>query len=184
MGRRISMKTPAFVLIAGAALLSFLGGCTSMTSDELLSSMEVIDVETKWVEKYYQAWPPRLIVVPQISFRVKNVSERSLDYVNFNAIFKFKGDLNNFGDAFLAAIRGESVPPGGTSEVIVLKSNFGVEGKNLENIRENPEWKPTETKLFAISKGSQPVLLGVYDVSREIDFKEPDAPEIKKDGER
>ena len=176
------MKTPTAFLVAGAALLSFLGGCKSMTSDELLSSIEVMDVETKWVEKYYQAWPPRLVVVPQISFRVKNVSEKPLNYVNFNAIFMFKGDLHNFGDAFLAAIRADAVAPGETSEVIVLKSNFGVEGKNLENIRDNPEWKPTETKLFAISKGSQPVLLGVYDVSREIDFKEPDPGEIKKIG--
>jgi hypothetical protein len=176
------MKTPAVLLVAGAALLGLLGGCKSMTADELLSSIEVVDVETKWVEKYYQAWPPRLTLVPLISFRVKNVSEKPLSYVNFNAIFKFKGDLNNFGDAFLAAIRSDAVAPGETSDAIVLKSNFGVEGKNIENIRENPEWKPVETKLFAISKGSQPVLLGVYDVSREIDFKEPDTGEIKKDG--
>jgi hypothetical protein len=176
------MKRPAVLLIAGAAFLCLQGGCKSMTSDELLSSVEVVGIETKWVEKYYQPWPPRLIIVPQISFRIKNISDTPLTYVNFNAVFKFKGDLNNFGDAFLAAIRREAVPPGELSEVIVLKSNFGVEGKNLENIRDNPEWKPTEVKLFAISRGSQPVLLGLYDVSRDIDFKEPEPVEIKKDG--
>jgi hypothetical protein len=175
------MKRLATVATIGILFLSFQAGCKSTTPDELLNWMEITDVETKWVTKYYQAWPPRLKVVPQISFRVKNVGDKPLDYVNFNAVFKFKGHPNNFGDAFLAAIRKDAVPVGEKSDVIVLKSNFGVEGKNLQNIKENPEWYPTEAKLFALSRGSQPVLIGVYDVSRDIDFKEPEAtvPEKK-----
>lgn len=174
----------AVILVLGVLSLLFQAGCKSMTPDELLSTIEITDIETKWVTKYYQPWPPRLILVPQISFRVKNVGEHPLDYVNFNAIFKFKEATDNFGDAFLAAIRKDPVMPGDKSDPITLTSNFGVDGKDLQNIRENPEWKPTEARLFALSRGSQPVLLGVYDVSREIDFKEAEPVEQKKDGIR
>jgi hypothetical protein len=170
--------------VIGAAFLLFLTmwtGCKSMSSEELKKSIAIQDMETKWVSKYYQPWPPRLILVPQISFRVKNTGAEPLTYVNFNAVFSFKGEAENFGDAFLSAIRGKPVAPGELSPVITMKSNFGVDGKDLKNIETNPMWKAAEVRLFARSKGSQFILLGIYDVSRLIDFKEPEAPQIKKD---
>lgn len=170
--------TPVLVLVVLA--LGLLPACKTMSSDELKGSIEILDYSSSWVSKYYQPWPPRLILVPQIKFRIKNIGPKPLTYVNFNAVFQFKGEPENIGDAFMAAIRGKAVAPGATSDLIVLKSNLGVEGKNLAGIRDNPSWKPAFCRLFAISKGSHPVLLGVYDVSRDIDFKEPEPVEPKK----
>jgi len=163
---------PSMVVLAALAL-ALVPACQTMSSEELKSSIEVLDYSSSWVSKYYQPWPPRLILVPQIKFRIKNIGAKPLTYVNFNAIYQFKGDPENFGDAFMAAIRAKAVEPGQTSDVIVLKSNMGVDGKNLAGIRDNPAWKSAFVRLFAISKGSHPVPLGVYDVSRDIDFKEP-----------
>lgn len=178
------MKKPAVVAFAiGFAALAVMPACRMTTPEELKNSIDVVDIETVWVSKYYQPWPPRLILVPQISFRVRNVGDKPLDYVNFNAVFKFKGDRENLGDAFLAAIRGKAIPPGEISPVITLTSNLGVDGKDVANIRENPEWKPTEVRVFAMSRGSH-VLIGVYDVSRDIDFEEPGPVEIKQEKER
>ncbi len=173
-------RSGAFVLILGILALAVMPACKTMSREELKGTIEVIDYTSTWVSKYYQPWPPRLILVPQISFRIKNIGTKPLNYVNFNAVYQFKNDPENFGDAFRASIRGKAIPPGGTSDLIVLKSNLGVEGKNLAGIRDNPEWKPALVRLFAISKGSTPVLLGVYDVSRDIDFKEPEPVEPKK----
>ena len=167
-------RTALSLAILGALALAVLPGCKTMSSDELKGSIEVLEYSSAWVSKYYQPWPPRLILVPQISFRIRNTGAKPLTYVNFNAVYNFKGDPENFGDAFMAAIRGRAVPPGGTSDLIVLKSNLGVEGKNLAGIRDNPQWKQAFVRLFAISRGSHPVLLGVWDVSRDIDFKEPE----------
>ena len=175
------MKRYALPIVILGLALAALPACKSMSSEELKGSVEILDYASAWVSKYYQPWPPRLILVPQISFRVKNNGSKPLTYVNFNAVFNFKGDPENFGDAFKAAIRGQAVPPGETSPVITLTSNLGVDGKNLAGIRDNPAWKPAEARLFASSKGSMPVLLGVYDVSRDIDFKEPEPVEPKKD---
>jgi hypothetical protein len=173
-------KIASVILLAGGVVtVLLLSSCKSMSTDELKKTIEIIDVETKWVSKHYQPWPPRLFLVPVMSFRVKNIGVEPLTYVNFNAIFKFKGDPENLGDNFLAAIRGKAIMPGDTSDVITLKSNFGVEGKGVESIRNNPQWKPVGVKLFARSKGSQFVLIGEWDVSRTIDFKEPEPVEVK-----
>ncbi len=177
------MKKTASVCLLAASVIAvlFMSACKSVPSEELKSSIQVTDVETKWVSKYYQPWPPRLILVPVIAFRVKNVGATPLEHVNFNAIFKFKGDPENLGDNFLAGIRGKPVNPGETSEVITLKSNFGVEGKTVASFKDNFQWKPTAVKIYARSRGSQFVLLGEWDISRTIDFVEPAPVDIKKE---
>jgi hypothetical protein len=174
------MKKNASVILFSGGILAvlLLSSCKTMSTEELKKTIEIIDVETKWVMKSYQPWPPRLFLVPLISFRVKNIGLEPLTYVNFNAIFKFKGDPENLGDNFMAAIRGKAILPGDASDVITLKSNFGVEGKNVESIRSHPQWKPAGVKLFARSKGSDFVLVGEWDVSRTIDFKEPEPIKI------
>lgn len=172
------------LIITGLTFLSIFmnTGCLKTASDEeIKASMEVVEVETKWVSKYYQPWPPKLILVPAISFRIKNVSSEPLKYVNFNAIFKFKDEAENLGDNFLAAIRSEAVMPGQASPIITLKSNYGVEGKYLDSFKINPQWKIAFVKLYAQSKGSRHVLLGEWEISRTIDFKEPERVGIKKE---
>jgi len=138
----------------------------------LVQSLEIVDVQTKWVSKYYQPWPPKLILVPAISFRVKNLSNKPLHYINFNANFRFKDDYENLGDCFLAAIRGKPVMPGELSELILLKSNYGVEGKSVDSFKGNPRWRTVVVKIFSQLKGSKYVLIGVYEISKKIDFKE------------
>ncbi|HEK85243.1 MAG TPA: hypothetical protein ENO29_02660 [Candidatus Aminicenantes bacterium] len=157
------------------ASVLFLPACKQMTTEELKKSMEIVDVQTKWVSKEYRVWPPKLVLVPVISFRVKNVSDKPLGYINFNAIFKFKGENKNLGDNFLAAIRKKPVMPGELSDVITLKSNYGVEGKTLQSFENNPYWKPVIVQLFARGHGSGFVLLGEWEVSKTIDFKEDQA---------
>ncbi len=166
-----------FVVIILAVILVFVlqkaGLWKTITAEDLEASIEVVDVDTFWTDKYYQPWPPRLILVPAISFRVKNVTDKSLKYINFNANFRFMGDYENLGDAFLAAIRNNPIPPGEKSDIITLKSNYGVEGKSLATFEDNPHWKTVLVRLFAQSKGSQFLPMGEYEISRRIDFLEP-----------
>ena len=169
-----------------ALLMTFIfsktGLMKTLTPEELAASIEVTDVETKWVDKYYQPWPPKLTLVPAISFKIKNLTDKPLRYVNFNANFRFQDDYENLGDSFFAAIRNVPVEPGKTSDTILLKSNYGVKGTSLASFENNSRWKLVIVKLFAQSKGSQFITLGEWTVSRDIDFKEPE-PVGKKDPE-
>lgn len=178
--RRRFMKRFGFlfvVIILAVALVFILqkaGLWKTITAEDLEEAIEVVDVDTFWTDKYYQPWPPRLILVPAISFRVKNLTDKPLKYINFNANFRFMGDFENLGDSFLAAIRNDPVPPGEKSHVIILKSNYGVEGKSLATFKDNPHWKTVLVRLFAQSKGSQFLTIGEHQVSRRIDFVEPE----------
>jgi hypothetical protein len=159
-----------------STVLMILGNsCTkAMSPEELKSSLELTDIETRWEKKYYQPWPPKLTLVPAISFKVKNIGEEPLSYIYFNGIFRFIGEKENLGDNFLAGIHGKPLTPGETSEVITLQSNFGVEGDNVDHFKNNPEWKTAEVRIFAKSKGAQYVLLNEYTISKKINFEEPE----------
>src|SRR4030065_585091 len=61
-----------------------------------------------------------------------------------------------------------------TNKDITQKNNYEQEGNSLAQFKHNPQWKPMICKLFVQSKGSVHVLLGEYEISREIDFKEPE----------
>jgi len=165
---------PAVFVIAALALATLPACVKSMSPEEIKAAIEIVDVQSQWVAKTYQPWPPKLTLVPRISFKVKNKSAQPLNYINFNAIFKFRDDQENLGDNFLAAIRKSPVPPGGLSEVITLTSNFGVEGKSLASFKDNPQWRTIICRLFVQSKGSVHVPLGEFEISRTIDFKEPE----------
>lgn len=169
------------VIILGiivAAVAHFTGLWHTISHEELEGSLELIDFESKWVEKTYQPWPPMLKLVPAVSLKIKNVSEKPLKYVYLNANFKFRDDVAILGDGFIQAIGGEPLMPGETSATILLKSTYGIEGQNLEQIRNNPFFlsKIVDVKLFAKSQGSQYIPLGEWEISKNIDFKEPDLP--------
>jgi hypothetical protein len=184
------MKRWLFILIIIilALVLAFIlqkaGLMKTVSTEELKNSIELMDIETKWVEKVYQPWPPKLTLVPAISFKVKNVTDEPLRYINFNANFRFLDDYENLGDSFLAAIRGDPIMPGESSDRILLKSNYGVEGKTLASFENNPHWKTVIVKVFAQSKGSQYVLLGEWEISKKIDFKEPEPVGMEKKEEK
>lgn len=155
-------------------------GCAKgISSEELKASIELVDVETNWEKKYYQPWPPKLILVPAISFKVKNIGENPLKYVYFNGIFKFEGDKENLGDNFVAGIRGEPVLPGDMSDTITLRSFQGVEGQNLAHFKNNPAWRTVRVRIYVKSTGAEYVQISEYDISKTIHFKEPEPVGMK-----
>jgi hypothetical protein len=181
------VKLAAIVILAALLSGSLQTGCTKAPSqEELKASVEILDVTTVWTKKLYSPWPPKLILVPAISFRIKNISSKPLRYVNFNAIFRYEGMNQNLGDGFIpSAISRKPLKPGEVSDVFLVKSSYGVEGKNLNDIKYNPEWKTAYAKLFVQSRGSKPVLVGEWKISRDIDFKEPEPyPPTKKEEKR
>jgi hypothetical protein len=173
-----------FIIVLAVAY--FTGLLKTMSHEDLEGSFELLDVETKWVEKSYQPWPPKLVLVPAISFKIKNVSEETLKYLYVNANFKFRDDVANLGDGFIEAIRGDGLMPGDTTETILLKSTHGIDGQNLEHFKTSPffQSKIVDVKVFVKSQGSQYIPVGEWEVTKNIDFKEPEPlerePEKKK----
>ena len=157
--------------------------CSSIPPEELKASIELVDIDTRWEKKLYQPWPPKLILVPAISFKIKNIGEKPLGFISCNGIFKIIDENKNLGDNFVSGIGRKAVQPGETSDTISLQSFQGVEGKNLKDFKTNPGWRPVEVKIFIKHKGSQYILIGRYDISKKINFSEPaplEPPKAKK----
>ncbi len=171
-----------FILVV--IIAHFTGLLKTMSHKDLEGAFELMDVQTKWVEKSYQPWPPKLVLVPAISFRIKNISDEPLKYLYVNANFKFRDDVANLGDGFIEAIRGEPLMPGDTSENFLLKSTHGIDGQNLEHFKSSPffQSKTVDVKVFVKSQGSQYIPVGEWEVSKNIDFKEPDP--LEKESEK
>ncbi len=156
-------------------------GCKKIPSpEEIKASIELVDVETKWVKKEYFPWPPKLILAPAISFRIKNLSEKPLRYVNIFANFRLRNESENLGDRFFPVFQNKPLMPEELSDIFLMACNFGFEGKNVADFKNNPAWKIADVKLFIRTKGSQPFLLGKWEVSRKIDFIEPEPYPPKK----
>lgn len=183
------MKNLSFILavvilaIIVIAVAHFTGLWKTVSHEDLEGSFELMDIETKWVEKTFQSWPPKLVLVPAISFKIKNVSEKPLKYFYLNANFKFRDDVANLGDGFIEAIRREPLMPGETSESILLKSTHGIDGQNLEHFKSSPffQSKIVDVKVFAKSQGSQYIPVGEWEVSKNIDFKEPEPDNMEQE---
>lgn len=182
------MKKTVLVIIPILTVLGFAfiqEGCTKIpTPEEIKASIEIVEMETKWVKKEYFPWPQKLILAPAVSFRIKNISDKPLRYVNIFANFRLRNESENLGDRFFPVFQSKPLMPKELSDVFLMTCNFGFEGKNVADFKNNPAWKIADVKLFIRTKGSQPVLLGEWEVSRKIDFKEPEPyPPKKKEKE-
>ena len=74
----------------------------------------------------------------------------------------------------MAGIRGEPVLPGDKSDTITLRSFQGVEGQNLAHFKNNPAWRTVGVRIFVKSTGAEYVQISEYDISKTINFKEPE----------
>ena len=90
------------------------------------------------------------------------------------------GEVENRGDNLYTAMTKKPLLPGEVSDVIIMKSNYGVEGKNLLDFKRNPGWNPWIINLFVKVKGSRYALLGEWNISKEIDFEEAEPIGKKK----
>ncbi|MEW6456455.1 MAG: hypothetical protein AB1410_07075 [Acidobacteriota bacterium] len=142
----------------------------TMKPEELKNSIMIFDIDTMWIEKYTRPW--ETVLVPVISFRVKNIGDEPLRFVYFNGVFKFKDEEQSLGDAYLLTMR-KPLYPNQVSDRITLKSNYGYKASSKAAFINNPRWKEMEVKIFTQSKSSGFVYLGTWNISKKIEGISP-----------
>src|SRR5262245_24756913 len=111
------------VLLASASL-------TPACADRNLKIEEVIkvtDVRTGW----YDAGIVNQVqnkLVPSVSLKLQNVSQRPVSDVTINAIFRRVGEQEAWGEHFVNAIGSDGLGAGATGGDLVLRSNLGYTG--------------------------------------------------------
>jgi len=154
--------------------------CNDLPRKELILTteavpIELLDVETKWIKKYpyrssepIKARSPKLIVVPAIQFRVKNISQNTINSLSFEAHFEFKSNSKYLGASGLTTT--VPLPIGEISKDFFQLRFFpySVEGKTKESFFNNPAWKTILVELF-VKKDKFLIPLGKFEVSRRIE---------------
>jgi len=138
---------------------------------ELVTAIEVFDTYSQWVIKEKVDTPEYqgVIVVPRISFRVRNVGKKSLEYVYFLGIFQLLNRATPLGEDFRTAFN-TPFKSGEESEPIVLTCQFGFKAPSLESFNQNKkEWKDAQVKMFVRSSGTRLAPLKTIPISTRVE---------------
>ena len=120
-----------------------LAGC----SREVEKDLRVVDVHTGWYDTGIVDGQNKL--VPSISLRLENISDRPIDGVQLNAVFRRVGEQEAWGEHFVRAIGPEGLQPGATTPPIVLRSTLGYTGAQPRlQMLQNREFVDARVDIF------------------------------------
>ncbi len=156
------------IILLFIAIIFLLTSCGSIPSaEEAKKSLKVVDIETKWVEKYGpDVRPWEVVMVPSIKFRLQNVGTRPIKVYYFHADFRFKDEDKSLGYAFETMKQKGPIKPGEKSVEIFIKCPFGYRARSKLSFKNNPNWKPVVVRLFASLGGGTMVDLGTYPIKQ------------------
>jgi len=139
---------------------------------ELLASTQLVQVDSRWVvgEKVDTPDFKGIILVPQISFKVRNVGKKNLEYVYFLGIFRLVDQAKTLGEGFVMAFKKPLKPGALSDERIVLTSKFGYRASSkIAFVKYSKGWRRAIVEVFAKAGTSRLSLLKSFYVSQRIE---------------
>jgi hypothetical protein len=159
------------VFIVMAILFKFYIVDRSITEEELKSSIELFDIDSQWVVKNRVDTEEfkGVIVVPQISFRVRNIGPENLKNVFFLGVFAFLDTGKVIGEGYRMFLQ-EGLDPRRESRRITLTSALGYRASSEEAFNKNPkDWRSTYVEIFVRSRNSKLTFLKSFYIKRKIE---------------
>jgi hypothetical protein len=118
------------------------------------AALEATDVVTGWYDDGIVEGNKNKLV-PSISLKLRNKADVDVRSVQVNAIFKRVNEPEPWGEHYGWAIQGESLPPGETTQDIVLRSGLGYTGEQpRQQMLQNREFVDAKVEIF-LKQGSR-----------------------------
>jgi len=134
---------------------------------DLTSALVVESVSTGWTDAGHIERHNR--IVPSVSFRLKNVTDRKLRTLQINALFRRVNEPQEWGSAFKAATGSDGLPAGAETPTITVKSSLGYTGTDdTRELLANSQFVDARVELFAKNGRSGWTRLGEFPVSRQL----------------
>lgn len=143
----------------------------SFSEEELKAAVEFFSISSTWTvkEKMDTEDFQGVIVVPRISFRVRNQGERDLGPLFLVGVFSFMDTGKTMGEGYGMFLK-EPLPPGGESERITLTSVFGYRASSADAFERNRnDWRRSYVEIFARSRSSKLKFLKSFYISQKIE---------------
>jgi hypothetical protein len=132
------------------ALLTFTG-CNR--GAEAITALEPVDVVTGWYDAGIVEGNLNKLV-PSVSLKLHNKAGEPVRSVQINAIFKRINEVEMWGEHFGWAIQREPLPPGQSTDDIVLRSGLGYTGEQpRQQMLQNKEFVDAKVEIF-LKQGS------------------------------
>ncbi len=128
-----------------------------LTIEELKKSVEFFNISSQWIEKekIEDEDFKGIVMVPQISFQIRNNSEKVMKNIYILGVFRKLYIGKSMGEGFKITMK-KSAKPGENSELIVINSSFGYRVTSKENFKKaNSEWGKTLVEVYIKSSRSK-----------------------------
>jgi hypothetical protein len=143
---------------------------TAMSPAELKAAVELFDISSQWTvnEKVNEEDFQGIILVPEVSFRIRNISKKDLSYVFLLGVFRFMDSGKVIGEGYRMVLR-RALPPGGESARITLNAGFGYRASSPAAFEKyKKDWRNSFCEVFAKSHNSGFTPLKTFYISRKI----------------
>jgi hypothetical protein len=107
-------------------------------------------------------------IVPAVSFRLRNTSDRRLHAVQVNAVFKRGDDPTEWSSGYLPRVASE-IPPGGSTDAQTVAAAQGYTGTDdRDKLLHNSRFVDARAELFVKSGASRWTRVGEYPIARQL----------------
>jgi len=176
---RPSWKKPRFWIYTGFAILILLTFFfvkynfieSGLTADELKRSIQFFDISSQWIKKtdLKEDDFTGILMVPQISFRIRNNGKKEMSYISFLAVFRGLYEGRSMGEMLVTAFK-KPLKKGKESKKLVFSSNSGyrtpgkIEFKKMSDV-----WGKTVVEIYARSGRTQLTFLKSFFIRRLVE---------------
>jgi hypothetical protein len=136
-------------------------------SRDVRTDLQIVDVHSGWFDAG-RVDATRIKIVPGISFRLKNVSQRPISAVEVNGVFRKLDDNTIVDEHYVRAIpSNRPLDVGASTERIVLRARFGITGTETRlQMLKNSGFVDRNITVLGKGRRHQWASMGVFQIAR------------------
>ena len=157
----MTLRIAGFVLLAVVSI-----SCGA--SEDAVAALEPLDVVTGWYDDGIVEGGKNKLV-PSITMKLRNKSGEPVRSIQINAIFRRVNEQEMWGEYFGWAIPREPLPPGASTNALVMRSTLGYTGEQPRmQMLQNREFIDAKVEIY-LKQGSKVwAKLAEYPIQRQL----------------
>jgi hypothetical protein len=142
-----------------------------MNPEVLQSSVEIFDISSHWVVKEEVDEPDfkGIVLVPEISFRIRNIGKIDFQYVLMIGVFRLQNSAKPIGEGYRMLFH-DPLAPGSESDRIVITSPFGYRATSKQAFDKNSRnWRSSLVEIYVKLPGFGMLPIKNFYIDRKIE---------------
>ena len=142
-------------------------GCAGPALD-MTASLRLTEVSSGWFDAGLDSLG-RNKIVPSVSFRIENMTDETIRYLQLNGVFRRQGEAEDWGTAYVRAFGTTGLDAGHSTPVFRLQSGRGYTGEQAwSEMLTHRSFVDVAMDLFVKHRGDQWVRLVSVSIDRRL----------------